>query len=202
VVAQTGCAEEAAAATVGTVPRLRAPLGLLLAVALGLAVAAAAAGGIRAATTDTTTDTTATAPTETAVVTVTTETTATVQTTVQQTVTTVTPVTTAPAQESTSSSSSGFPTWAIVLIVAVGIGLIVAVAFLLGRGTRSADSSMDGRRRILDAAVSSAVASGWTVESTGPVEAVIRHNGDRAMLTVDEHGQVTRRPLEGGERPD
>lgn len=181
--------------------RLRAALVPLLAVGLGLAVASSAAGSIRAATA---TDTTATTPTETApAVTVTTEVTATVQTTVQQTVqqtvTKVRPVTTAPAES--TSSGGGFPTWAIVLIVVAGIGLIVAVAFLLGRGKRSADSSMDGRRRILDAAVSSAVASGWTVESTGPVEAVIRHNGERAMLTVDEHGQITRRPLENDEWP-
>jgi hypothetical protein len=125
-----------------------------------------------------------------------------VQQTVQQTVTTAEPATTAPPQQQSNGSGSGFPTWAIVLIVVVGIGLIVAVAFLLGRGKRGADSSMEGRRRILDAAVSSAVASGWTVESTGPVEAVIRHNGDRAMLTVDEHGQITRRPLDSDDRPD
>ena len=186
--------------------RLRAVLGLLLAVGLGLAVAAAAAGSLRAPAAATATDVTA-AETAPSVVTVTTEQTATVQTTVQQTVqqtvTTVRPATTAPPQQSTGSGSdSGFPTWAIVLIVVAGIGLIVAVAFLLGRGKRHADSSMEGRRRILDAAVSSAVASGWTVESTGPVEAVIRHNGDRAMLTVDEHGQITRRPLESDDRPD
>lgn len=164
-----------------------------------LAVAALATSVSSAATTDTT----ATTDTGPAVVTVTTERTATVQTTVQQTVqqtvTKVRPATTAPTTTSTSSSS--FPTWAIVLIVVGGIGLIVAVAFLLGRGKRSGDGSLDGRRRILDAAVSSSVASGWTVESSGPTEAVIRHNGDRAMLTVDEHGQINRRRLESDERP-
>ena len=123
------------------------------------------------------------------------------QTTVQTTVTKVRPATTAPTT-TTSSSSSSFPTWAIVLIVVGGIGLIVAVAFLLGRGKRDEQSSLDGRRRILDAAVSSAVASGWTVESSGPTEAVIRQNGDRAMLTVDEHGQINRRRLESDERPE
>ena len=170
------------------------------AVAVVLAVAAFAAGIATAASTDTTaTDTTA--PTT---VTVTTERTATVQTTVQQTVqqtVTTAPATTAPATTSSSSSGSSFPTWAIVLIVVGGIGLIVAVAFLLGRGKRSEDSSLDGRRRILDAAVASSVASGWSVESSGPTEAVIRNNGDRAMLTVDEHGQINRRRLEGDERP-
>lgn len=165
-----------------------------------LAVAAFATSVSSAATTDTT----ATTDTGPAVVTVTTERTATVQTTVQQTVqqtvTKVRPATTAPTT-TTSTSSSSFPTWAIVLIVVGGIGLIVAVAFLLGRGKRSGDGSLDGRRRILDAAVSSSVASGWTVESSGPTEAVIRHNGDRAMLTVDEHGQINRRRLESDERP-
>jgi hypothetical protein len=172
------------------------------AVAVVLAVAAFAAGIATAASTDTT----ATTPTDTtapSTVTVTTERTATVQTTVQQTVqqtVTTAPATTAPATTSSSSGSS-FPTWAIVLIVVGGIGLIVAVAFLLGRGKRSEDSSLDGRRRILDAAVASSVASGWSVESSGPTEAVIRHNGDRAMLTVDEHGQINRRRLESDERP-
>ena len=177
------------------------------AIVVVLAVAAFAAGVATAASTDTT----ATTPTDTTptTVTVTTERTATVQTTVQQTVTlgptntepTTAPATTATTTSSSSGSSSSFPTWAIVLIVVGGIGLIVAVAFLLGRGKRSEDSSLDGRRRILDAAVSSSVASGWTVESSGPTEAVIRHNGDRAMLTVDEHGQINRRRLESDERP-
>jgi hypothetical protein len=170
------------------------------AIAVVLAAAAFAAGVATAASTDTT----ATTDTTPATVTVTTERTATVQTTVQttvqQTVTKVRPATTAPAT-TTSSSSSSFPTWAIVLIVVGAIGLIVAIAFLLGRGRRSEDSSLDGRRRILDAAVASSVASGWTVESSGPTEAVIRHNGDRAMLTVDEHGQINRRRLESDERP-
>jgi hypothetical protein len=170
------------------------------AIAVVLAAAAFAAGVATAASTDTT----ATTDTTPSTVTVTTERTATVQTTVQttvqQTVTKVRPATTAPAT-TTSSSSSSFPTWAIVLIVVGAIGLIVAIAFLLGRGRRSEDSSLDGRRRILDAAVASSVASGWTVESSGPTEAVIRHNGDRAMLTVDEHGQINRRRLESDERP-
>jgi Trk-type K+ transport system membrane component len=170
------------------------------AIVVVFAVAAFAAGAATAASTDTT----ATTPTDAtlSVVTVTTERTATVQTTVQQTVqhtVTTAPATTAPT--TTSSSSSSFPTWAIVLIVVGGIGLIVALAFLLGRGKRGADSSLDGRRRILDAAVASSVASGWTVESSGPTEAVIRQNGDRAMLTVDEHGQINRRRLESDERP-
>jgi hypothetical protein len=168
--------------------------------AVALVVVAAAAGSGRAATTDTT----ATAPTETApaVVTVTTERTATVQTTVQTTVTKVRPATTAPPATTSTTGGSSLPTWAIVLIVVGGIGLIVAVAFLLGRGRRDEQSSLDGRRRILEAAVSSAVASGWTVESSGPTEAVIRQNGDRAMLTVDERGQINRRRLESGEQPE
>jgi len=177
-------------------PRVQRALGGLVAwLVLALVLAASAA----AASTDTTA--TATEPT-TATVTVTEQQTTTVQTTVQstvqQTVTHHVTTTTAPAA-TTSSSTSSFPTWAIVLIVVGGIGLVAAVAFLLGRGRKSADSAVDGRRRILDAAVASAVASGWTVESTSGLGAVIRHNGDRAMLTVDEHGQIIRRPLEGGE---
>jgi Trk-type K+ transport system membrane component len=168
-------------------------------VVVALAVATAAPGSLRADTTESTpTDTTPATVTVTTGETATVQTTTTVQTTVQTTVTATQPTTTAPttATTTTSSSSSGFPTWAIVLIVVGGIGLIVAVAFLVGRGRRGEEGSIDGRRRILDAAVSSSVASGWIVESSGPLEAVIRHNGDRAMLSVDEHGQINRRRLE------
>jgi hypothetical protein len=169
-------------------------------VVVALAVATAAPGSLRADTTESTpTDTTPATVTVTTGETATVQTTTTVQTTVQTTVTATQPTTTATTTAPTttsSTSSSGFPTWAIVLIVVGGIGLIVAVAFLVGRGRRGEEGSIDGRRRILDAAVSSSVASGWIVESSGPLEAVIRHNGDRAMLSVDEHGQINRRRLE------
>ena len=187
----------------GSVPRA---LGGLVARTVVTVLAAALVAGVGAgvAAADTVTDTTATettAPAQTTV-TLTEQQTTTVQTTVQQTVThhvTTQPATTAPATTSSSSSSGGLPTWAIVLIVVAGIGLVAAVAYLLGRGRKSADGALDGRRRILDAAVASAVASGWTVESTSELGAVIRHNGDRAVLTVDEHGRIIRRPLEGDE---
>jgi hypothetical protein len=171
---------------------------------LAAAVVAGVGAGVAAA--DTVTDTTATETTAPAqsTVTVTEQQTTTVQQTVHTTVThpaTVQPTATATTAATTTSSASGggFPTWAIVLIVVAGIGLVAAVAYLLGRGRKGADSALDGRRRILDAAVSSAVASGWTVESTSQLGAVIRRNGDRAVLTVDEHGQIIRRPLEGDE---
>jgi hypothetical protein len=167
-----------------------------------LAAALVAGGGAGVAAADTVTDTTVTGSEQTAsVTTVTEQQTTTVQTTVQQTVThhvTTQPATTA-ATTTSASGGGGFPTWAIVLLVVAGIGLVAAVAYLLGRGRKSADSALDGRRRILDAAVSSAVASGWTVESTSGLGAVIRRNGDRAVVTVDEHGQIIRRPLEGDE---
>jgi len=172
---------------------------------LAAAVVAGVGAGLAAA--DTVTDTTATetsAATETTApaqttVTVTESQTTTVQATLgpTATATTVTPATT--AETTSGSSGGGLPTWAIVLIVVAGIGLVAAIAYLLGRGRKSADSELDGRRRILDAAVSSAVASGWTVESTSGLGAVIRRNGDRAVLSVDEHGQIVRRPLEGDE---
>jgi hypothetical protein len=75
------------------------------------------------------------------------------------------------------------------------IGLIAAVAFLLGRNKKQDDNALDGRSRILDAAVASAVASGWAVESSSPLEAVIRRDEERILLTVDENGRVTRRPI-------
>jgi len=187
-------------------PRGRLPraLGGLVARVLVTVLAAALVAGVGAgvAAADTVTETAATETTAPAqsTVTVTEQQTTTVQQTVQTTVThpaTVAPTTT--AATTSASSGGGLPTWAIVLIVVAGIGLVAAVAYLLGRGRKTADSALDGRRRILDAAVSSAVASGWTVESTSGLGAVIRHNGDRAMLTVDEHGQIIRRPLEGDE---
>ncbi len=89
-----------------------------------------------------------------------------------------------------------------MLIVAAVIGLIAAVAYLLGRGKKQDDNALDGRTRILDAAVASAVASGWTVESSSPLEAVIRRDDERTLLTVDDQGRVTRRPLGAGVQPD
>jgi len=174
----------------------------MLVTALAAAFLAGVGAGVAAADTVTDTAATETAAATQTTVTVTEQQTTTVQTTVEHTVTsqpaTSQPATTA-ATTTSSSSGGGFPTWAIALIVVAGIGLVAAVAYLLGRGRKSADSALDGRRRILDAAVSSAVASGWTVESTSGLGAVIRRNGDRAVLSVDEHGQIVRRPLEGDE---
>jgi hypothetical protein len=186
----------------GPVVRVAAVALACLAFAAGIVVAAASGADI----TVTLTDTSTTAP---AVVTVTTERTATLTVTETQpattaeTSTTEDTATTATTTETTGSGSGGgFPTWAIVLIVAAVIGLIAAVAYLLGRGKKHDDNALDGRTRILDAAVASAVASGWTVESSSPLEAVIRRDDERTLLTVDDQGRVTRRPVGTGQPPE
>ena len=190
----------------GAVVRIAVIALACLAFAAGIVVAAASGAGYASTDTTATTDTGTTAP---AVVTVTTERTETLTVTethaatTAETSTTEDTATTATTTETTGSGSGGgFPTWAIVLIVALVIGLIAAVAYLLGRGKKQDDNALDGRTRILDAAVASAVASGWTVESSSPLEAVIRRGDDRTLLTVDDQGRVTRRPLGAGLQPE
>lgn len=192
----------------GPVVRVAAVALACVAFAAGIVVAAASGAG-DATSTDITVTLTETATTTPAVVTVTTERTATLTVTETQpattaeTSTTEDTATTATTTDTTGSGGGGgFPTWAIVLIAAAVIGLIAAVAYLLGRGKKQDDNALDGRTRILDAAVASAVASGWTVESSSPLEAVIRRDDERTLLTVDDQGRVTRRPLGTGLPPE
>ena len=115
----------------------------------------------------------------------------TVATTVEQT-TTLAPTT---PTTTSSSSSSSTPTWVwIVLgILAAGIiGLLVAL-FTGGRGGISGEE----RQRRLDAAVASWATQGWALESQTPGSAILRRGPDLMVVSIDDHGQISTRPLAG-----
>jgi hypothetical protein len=135
--------------------------------------------------------TTATLPVTTTVEETTTAPATTVATTVEQT-TTVTP--TSPTTTSSSSSSST-PTWVWVVlgILAAGIiGLLVAL-FTGGRGGVSGEE----RQRRLDAAIASWGAQGWALDSQTPGSAILRRGPDLMVVSIDDRGQISTRPLTG-----
>jgi hypothetical protein len=115
----------------------------------------------------------------------------TVATTVEQT-TTLAPTT---PTTTSSSSSSSTPTWVwIVLgILAAGvIGLLVAL-FTGGRGGVSGEE----RQRRLDAAIASWGAQGWALDSQTPGSAILRRGPDLMVVSIDDRGQISTRPLTG-----
>lgn len=161
-------------------------VGLVALFAAGLLLA----GGL-AATGVADVTTTATLPVTTTVEETTTAPATTVATTVEQT-TTVAP--TSPTTTSSSSSSST-PTWVwIVLgVLAAGIiGLLVAL-FTGGRGGVSGEE----RQRRLDAAIASWGAQGWALDSQTPGSAILRRGPDLMVVSIDDRGQISTRPLTG-----
>ena len=133
----------------------------------------------------------------------TTETTTTIEvstTTVPQTTTETVERTTTrnvplPAQTTTVSESSvdNTPAWVwivIALLAAVVIGLVIA--FFTRRGGAM---PLEERRGRLDAAVGTWVAQGWAVESQTGDSAVVRRDGERMLLSVDDAGGITGRAL-------
>jgi hypothetical protein len=161
-------------------------VGLVALFAAGLLLA----GGL-AATGVADVTTTATLPVTTTVEETTTAPATTVATTVEQT-TTVTP--TSPTTTSSSSSSST-PTWVWVVlgVLAAGIiGLLVAL-FTGGRGGVSGEE----RQRRLDAAIASWGAQGWALDSQTPGSAILRRGPDLMVVSIDDRGQISTRPLTG-----
>jgi hypothetical protein len=161
-------------------------VGLVALFAAGLLLA----GGL-AATGVADVTTTATLPVTTTVEETTTAPATTVATTIEQT-TTVTP--TSPTTTSSSSSSST-PTWVWVVlgILAAGIiGLLVAL-FTGGRGGVSGEE----RQRRLDAAIASWGAQGWALDSQTPGSAILRRGPDLMVVSIDDRGQISTRPLTG-----
>lgn len=117
----------------------------------------------------------------------------TVLTTVEQTTTrrVVVPTSTA-ATTSSSSSVSNTPTWVWIvlgLLAAAVIGLVVAML------TRRGGISEVERQRRLDAAVASWAAQGWAVESQTPGSAILRRGPELMVVSVDDQGQTSARPL-------
>jgi len=152
----------------------------------GLLAAAALAGA--ETTTSTTTETTTQVSTTTEVSTEATT------PTVERTITRTVPL---PAQTTTVSESSvdNTPAWVwiiIAILAAAVIGLVIAYF------TRRGDGSIPvaERRRRLDGAIGTWVAQGWAVESHTGDSAVLRRGGELMLLSVDDSGGITSRPLD------
>jgi hypothetical protein len=99
----------------------------------------------------------------------------------------------------TSTTESGSnvddtPTWVWVLLGVLALGLVVLLVVVLShRG--GGGVSVEERQRRLDGAVGSWVAQGWAVESQTADSAVLRRGGDLMLVSVDQGGHVSTKPL-------
>ena len=166
------------------VPRALKLSGLAVLFAAGFLLAAVIATGGRAqgtTTTETTVEIT-TAP----------GTTETVERTTTRRVV-VHPATTATTTAS-SNAENGTPTWVWVLVGILALGLVVLLVVLLtGRG--GGGVSPEERQRRLEGAVGSWIAQGWAVENQTADSFVLRRGGDLLLVSVDQSGQVSTRPM-------
>jgi hypothetical protein len=192
-------------AAVRTVVRVSA-LAALFVAGLTFAAAVASGGGVANPTTTTTTTagteatttTTTTETTTTETTTTTTPVTSIETTTVEHTTTRVLPLpgnltTTTP----TSGTDEGTAAWVWVLIAILAVGLVALIVLLARRGDggSAAGVPVDARRRQLDAAVGSWFAQGWAIESQTADSAVLRRGAEAMLVSVDEAGHVSTRPL-------
>jgi hypothetical protein len=116
----------------------------------------------------------------------------TVVTTIEQTTTRRVPVPTT-GTTAASSSSNSTPTWVwvvLAVLAAAVIGLLVALFTRRGGGL-----SPEERQRRLDATVASWAAQGWAVENQTAGSAILRHGSDLMVVSVDDKGQVSTRPV-------
>ena len=100
---------------------------------------------------------------------------------------------TAGTTTSGSGSDSGTPTWVWVLLGILAAALIVAAVLLARRGSGGVPA--EERRQRLDRAVATWAAQGWAVESQTGDSAVLRRGGELLLVSVDEAGRVSTRPL-------
>lgn len=155
----------------------------LFAAGVFLAALVVAGGKAQVGTTTATTveTTTTTAPAETE--------------TVEHTTTRIVPRTTTSA-ESTSQSA---PTWAWVVIAVLAVAAIgLLIALLTRRGGNGRGLSAEERRRRLDGAVAGWVGQGWAIDSESGDSAVLRRGGELMLVSVDQNGAISTRPLPPG----
>jgi hypothetical protein len=158
-------------------------LAVLFSAGLVLAGALGAADAISQTTTETTVETTTIAETTTAP-----------GTTVIATTTVRRPAT-LPTTTSSSGSDSA-PAWAWVALGVLAAAVIgLSVALLTRRG--GSGVSPEERRRRLDGAVATWTAQGWALESETTDSAVLRRGPERMVVTVDDAGRISARPLGG-----
>jgi len=95
------------------------------------------------------------------------------------------------------SDVSDTPTWVWVLLGVLALGVVVLLVVALSRrgGGGGGGVSVEERQRRLDGAVGSWVAQGWAVESQTADSAVLRRGGDLMLVSVDQGGHVSTKPL-------
>jgi hypothetical protein len=167
-----------------------------------LLAASVASGGSAADTTTAATTATAerTAPvTETTTPAIGSTTTEVATTTVEQT-TTQRIIVPAPTTTSESSSTDETPAWVWVLLGVAVVGLIAAIAVIVGRSEHHGGPSAAERHRRLDGAIASWIAQGWAVESQTDETAVLRRGSEQLLVGVDAAGHVSTRGL-GSDAP-
>jgi hypothetical protein len=169
------------------VPRTISFLGVVV-----LFTAGALLAGVGRAADTTTTTTTEPATTEISPGLVTTViTTATVeQTTTRRVIVPTSPTTTA------ESTSSGTADWIWVLLGILAVGLIVLAVLLARRGGGGSAVPAAERRRRLDSAVGSWAMQGWALDSQTADSAVLRRGGELMLISIDEAGHVSTRPMQ------
>jgi len=106
---------------------------------------------------------------------------------------TITRPTTTPTTTS-SSSGNGTAAWIWVLIGILGAALIIVIVLLARRGG-GAKVPPEERRRRLDGAVATWAAQGWGLESQSADSAVLRRGDELMLVSVDDAGHVSTRPL-------
>ena len=115
--------------------------------------------------------------------------------TVEHTTTRIVPRTTTSA-ETTSESA---PTWAWVVIAVLAVAAIgLLIALLTRRGGSGRGLSAEERRRRLDGAVAGWVGQGWAIDSESGESAVLRRGGELMLVSVDQNGAISTRPLPPG----
>jgi hypothetical protein len=84
-----------------------------------------------------------------------------------------------------------------VVLGILAVGLVVLAALLLARRGGRGAVPPEERRQRLDRAASSWAAQGWALESQTGDSAVLRRGGELLLVSVDEAGHVSSRPLPG-----
>jgi hypothetical protein len=94
----------------------------------------------------------------------------------------------------TATESGDTPAWVWVLVAAGG-GLLLALLVWLLRRRGAPDRRLAERQRLISATVAGWTAQGWAIENQTDSTAVMRHDGQRILVTVEADGRVTSHPL-------
>ena len=104
------------------------------------------------------------------------------------------------ATTTAESTSSGTADWIWVLLGILAIGLIVLAVLLARRGGGGGGGGggvpVEERRRRLDGAVGSWAMQGWALDSQTADSAVLRRGSELMLISIDEAGHVSTRPMQ------